>query len=405
VCCSIYKAQVKGQYGVLKKFTYFDVFVLPQFSILHFKILNCPELPLRGMNTVKSSARPVAIWLLIGVFMIIVQIILGGITRLTGSGLSITEWKPILGTIPPLTDEAWQAAFNKYKQIAQYKHLNFDFTISDFKFIYFWEWLHRLWGRLIGVVFLIPFIIFLIQRRFRADMVKPLLILFLLGGLQGAVGWLMVMSGLNDENLYVSHIRLAIHFMFALALLVYTFWFALKILVPQKGRLVHGRLKKLTTGILILLIIQLTYGAFMAGLKAATAAPTWPDINGSYLPDHLISYPDRHYTFFSALVSNPIMVHFIHRNLAYVITVLILGWTLVAFNERRSRFFNQVKWWPVVLVGLQVFLGIMAVLKSYQAIPQGWGPFEWAAQLHQLVAILLLLSLVSVLYALRYKNV
>jgi heme a synthase len=357
------------------------------------------------MNTVKSSARPVAIWLLIGVFMIVVQIILGGITRLTGSGLSITEWKPILGTIPPLTDDAWQAAFSKYKQIAQYKHLNFDFTISDFKFIYFWEWLHRLWGRLIGVVFLIPFIIFLIQRRFRADMVKPLLILFLLGGLQGAVGWLMVMSGLNDENLYVSHIRLAIHFMFALGLLVYTFWFALKLLVPQKSRLVHGRLKKLTIGILCLLIIQLTYGAFMAGLKAATAAPTWPDINGRYFPNHLISYPDRHFTFFSALVSNPIMVHFMHRNLAYVITVLILGWTLVAFSERRSRFFNQVKWWPIVLVSLQVLLGIMAVLKSYKAIPQGWGPFEWMAQLHQLVAILLLLALVSVLYALRYKNV
>jgi cytochrome c oxidase assembly protein subunit 15 len=211
---------------------------------LHALAVPVPLLPLRRMNSTKRSARPVAIWLLVGVAMIIVQIILGGITRLTGSGLSITEWKPILGTIPPLTEAAWQTAFSKYQQIAQYKHLNFDFTLSDFKFIYFWEWLHRVWGRLIGVVFLIPFVVFLVQRRFHADMVKPLLILFLLGGLQGAVGWIMVQSGLNDEDLYVSHIRLAIHFMLALVLLVYTFWFALKLLVPQRSTIVHGVLKK-----------------------------------------------------------------------------------------------------------------------------------------------------------------
>jgi heme a synthase len=357
------------------------------------------------MKHVKYSSRPVAIWLLVGVGMILVQIILGGITRLTGSGLSITEWKPILGTIPPLTHEAWQNAFSNYKQIAQFKHLNFEFTLSDFKFIYFWEWLHRLWGRLMGVVFLIPFLIFLVQRRFRADMVKPLLILFLLGGLQGAVGWIMVMSGLNDENLYVSHIRLAIHFMFALGLLVYTYWFALKLLVPQKGIVPHGHLKKFAGFILCLLIVQLTYGAFMAGLKAATAAPTWPDINGWFVPESFTTYQGRSFSFVSALVNNPIMVHFIHRNLAYVIFVLILGWTVLAIKEQRSRFFNRVKGLPMLLVCVQVFLGIMAVLKSYKAVPQGWGLFEWVAQLHQIVAILLLLSLVSVLYGLRYKNV
>jgi len=357
------------------------------------------------MNHVKRSSRPVAIWLLVGVGMILVQILLGGITRLTGSGLSITEWKPILGTIPPLTEQDWQTAFSKYKQIAQFKHLNFDFTLNDFKAIYFWEWLHRLWGRLMCVVFLIPFLIFLVQRRFRTDMVKPLLILFLLGGLQGAVGWIMVMSGLNDENLYVSHIRLAIHFMFALGLLVYTFWFALKLLVPHKSIVPNGRLKKFAWIILSLLIIQLTYGAFMAGLKAATAAPTWPDINGTYIPQSFTTYQGRTMSLASALVNNPIAVHFIHRNLAYLITVLIVSWTVLAINEQRSRFFNRVKGLPLLLVCVQVSLGIMAVLKSYQAIPHGWGPFEWAAQLHQIVAILLLLALVSVLYGLRYKNV
>ncbi len=353
----------------------------------------------------KNRSKPVAVWLLVGVGMIIIQIILGGITRLTGSGLSITEWKPILGSIPPLNEQDWQTAFDKYKQIAQFKHLNFEFTLSDFKGIYFWEWLHRLWGRIIGVVFLIPFVVFLVQRRFRADMVRPLLILFLLGGLQGVVGWLMVLSGLNDEDLYVSHIRLAIHFMLALALLVYTFWFALKLLVPQKNIRSHGVLKKFALVILGLLAVQLTYGAFMAGLKAATVAPTWPSINGVHVPQNLTAYHGRSLSAASALVNHPLAIHFIHRNLAYLITVLIIVWTVQALRQRNGRFFNRVKGWPLLLVLVQVALGIMTVLKSYQAVAQGWGPFEWLAQLHQLVAILLLLSLVAAVYGLRYKNV
>jgi cytochrome c oxidase assembly protein subunit 15 len=174
--------------------------------------------------------------------------------------------------------------------------------------------------------------------------------------------------------------------------------------VPQKSRLPHAGLKKLAVLIVVLLVVQLTYGAFMAGLKAATAAPTWPDINGAFFPGSLTMYQGRTMSFFSALVNNPIAVHFIHRNLAYIISVLILGWTLIAFQEQRSRLFNKVKWWPLLFVSVQVFLGIMAVLKSYQAIPQGWGLFEWVAQLHQLVAILLLLSLVGVLYVLRFTK-
>jgi cytochrome c oxidase assembly protein subunit 15 len=168
------------------------------------------------------SSRPVAIWLLIGVFMIIVQIVLGGITRLTGSGLSITEWDVITGTLPPLTDSKWLEEFHKYQQTPQYRLLNFDFTLTDFKFIFFWEWFHRLWGRLIGVVFFIPFLVFLFQRRFRSDMVQPLIILFLLGALQGAVGWIMVASGLVGDAIYVKPTRLALHFVFAMVLLFYT---------------------------------------------------------------------------------------------------------------------------------------------------------------------------------------
>ncbi len=348
----------------------------------------------------QRSSRPVAIWLLIGVAMIIVQILLGGITRLTGSGLSITEWKPILGVIPPLNNQEWQVAFDKYKEIAQFKHLNFHFTLEDFKFIYFWEWFHRVWGRLLGVVFAIPFLIFLVQRRFSSDMIRPLIILFLLGGLQGIIGWIMVQSGLNQEDLYVSHIRLAIHFMAAAVLLVYTYWFALKLLISKNRRQVAGGLKKFAIWIIVLLAIQLTYGAFMAGLKAGVAAPTWPDINGQAMPNMTV-YQGKAMSLGDAIINNPIAIHVVHRGLAYLIAVLIIIWTISAYKYSRGRLFNAAKWWPLILVLVQIYLGVMSVLTSYKAVPQGWGPFEWYAQLHQLVALFLLLALVNVVYLLR----
>jgi cytochrome c oxidase assembly protein subunit 15 len=349
----------------------------------------------------KRSGRPVAAWLMIGVFMIIVQIILGGVTRLTESGLSITEWKPILGTVPPLNDRQWTEAFDKYKQIAQFKNLHAYFTLSDFKSIFFWEWLHRLWGRLIGVVFLIPFIVFIVQKRFTNEMIRPMAILFLLGGLQGLIGWVMVQSGLNDEDLYVSHIRLAVHFIMALGLLVYTFWFALMLLIEQREKVDRPSSKRTVLLIIFLLVLQLIYGAFMAGLKAATTAPTWPDINGALVPSNLTNYAGRSYSFFSSLVNNPVTVQFIHRGLAYLILIFILVWTLRVAKEKRSRLFTKIKWLPLLLVFAQVILGIAAVLTSPQKVPQRWGVFEWNAQLHQVVAMLLLLSLIAVYFLLQ----
>ncbi|MGV3530000.1 MAG: COX15/CtaA family protein [Flavisolibacter sp.] len=347
--------------------------------------------------TESNRSRPVAVWLLVGVFMIIVQIILGGITRLTDSGLSITEWQPILGTLPPLSDAGWNKAFEGYKQIAQYKQLHSYFTLEDFKAIFFWEWLHRLWGRLIGIVFIIPFSMFLVQKRFTKEMVRPMIILFLLGGLQGLIGWIMVMSGLNNEDLYVSHIRLAIHFIVALLLLVYTFWFALQLLISEGKRVQLTGARNRLVLILILLVIQLIYGAFMAGLKAAPSAPSWPTINGEWIPANLSNYAGREHSFFSAIINNPIAVHFIHRNLAYLLFVLILAWSFTA-AAKRNPVWNASRYLPVVLVLLQVILGISTVLASPYKKPQAWGGFEWNALLHQFVAMLLLLSLVFSYY-------
>ena len=341
-----------------------------------------------------KSSRPVAIWLLIGIVMLMVQVLLGGITRLTGSGLSITEWKPVMGALPPLNDQQWNEAFDKYKQIAQYKYLNSSFNLSDFKSIFFWEWFHRLWARLIGVVFLIPFIIFLVQNRFKKEMVKPMIILFLLGGLQGLVGWVMVMSGLNEENLYVSHYRLAIHFMFALGLICYTLWFALELLIARSELVTNLALRRFTVGLITILILQLIYGAFMAGLKAATYAPTWPDINGSFLP-HGGSPSSGVFKLFD----NPMMVHFIHRNLAYLITILISIW-FVRSKKIQGNLFSKTNWLPLALVFVQLILGIFTVINSPD--PKA---LRWLGVTHQFIAMCLLLSLIFEFYLVQNKKV
>ncbi len=338
----------------------------------------------------EKKSNAVAIWLLIGVGMIVVQVLLGGITRLTGSGLSITEWKPILGAIPPLNETDWQKAFEQYKQIGQFKHLNFEFTLSDFKFIYFWEWFHREWARLIAVVFLLPFVYFIITRKFKQEMIKPLMILFLLGILQGLIGWIMVKSGLNEESLYVNHIRLAIHFISALGLLAYTLWFALKLLVDEKQLIQAPTLKKFSVWLFVLIVVQLIFGAFMAGLKAAQFATTWPTINGEWIPSSMSN--DRLSTF----TNDPLAVHFIHRTLAYVITVLVFIWFQKARKITSTPLFHRINRLPIIIVLLQVLLGILTVLFANNA-----SALLWLGVAHQFTAMLLVLIWVTVLYTLR----
>jgi cytochrome c oxidase assembly protein subunit 15 len=340
------------------------------------------------------STSVIARWIFLGVGMLIVQVLLGGITRLTGSGLSITEWKPIMGALPPMTETEWEKAFTQYQQIAQYKYLNTHFTLSNFKSIFFWEWFHRLWARLIGIAFLIPFIYFLVKGYFKRWMVLPLVILFILGALQGAIGWIMVKSGLNDNDLYVSHIRLAVHFVSAMILVAYALIFGLKLTVDPLDRVAKSGLYNSALLILILLIIQLTYGAFMAGLKAAAAASTWPDINGSYFPASMFTEG----SFMHDMVHNKITIHFIHRNLAYLLAVLVFVWWLKSRQVTFSPAFNTAKNLSISLVLLQVVLGILAVMTSDEIQPGSFGSFEWSAQLHQLNGMLLFLNFVAIIY-------
>lgn len=344
-----------------------------------------------GINNEKAS-RQVAVWLLIGVGMIMIQVLLGGITRLTESGLSITEWKPITGTLPPLNEAAWQAEFDKYKVTDQFKYVHQNFSLSDFKFIFFWEWFHRLWARLMGMVFLIGFIYFIATKKFKKQMIAPMVILFVLGGLQGAIGWLMVKSGLVPEKYFVGHIELTTHFVSALVLLAYTLWFALSLLVKPQQKVSNGQLQKLLIAITIVFFFQLIYGGFMAGMRAAIAAPTWPDINGSFIPATIGELTPA----IKNIFYNPLTVHFIHRGLAYLLLVLVLVWWYQSKGIRGNVLFNRLRSGFLLLILLQVLLGILTVMNATYT-----NRLVWLGVSHQFTAMVVLMVVVSLLFIVK----
>ncbi len=344
----------------------------------------------------QRNNRQVAIWLLIGVGMIMIQVLLGGITRLTESGLSITEWKPVTGTLPPLNEAAWQAEFDKYKGTDQFKYVHQNFSLSDFKFIFFWEWFHRVWARLLAVVFAIGFVYFIVKKKFSKQMIMPMIILFVLGGLQGLIGWIMVASGLVPEKYFVGHVELATHFIAALGLLVYTLWFALSLLIPPGQTVINKPLKNFMLVILAVLVLQLIYGAFMAGLKAAVTAPTWPSINGAAIPNGMAELTP----FGKNLLSNNITIHFIHRGLAYLLTLLIVLWYFKAAVFKTNKRLNQWRQRLLLVVLLQVVLGVLTVLNATDN-----SKLVLYGVLHQFTAMLLLISVTMVLYLVRRKAI
>jgi cytochrome c oxidase assembly protein subunit 15 len=301
------------------------------------------------------NKRIIAAWLYTGCFLIFAMVIIGGITRLTGSGLSITEWQPIMGAIPPTNDAEWQIVFEKYKQIPQFQKINYDFTLSDFKSIFFWEYLHRLIGRLIGVVFIIPFVWFLYKRMLDKETIRKAVFLFFLGGLQGFIGWLMVKSGLTERT-SVSHIRLAIHLITAFITFGFTFYFALQILYKDKIRLTTFQTSRWINVLMTLVIIQIIYGAFVAGLHAGKMFNTFPLMNGQIVPDGIGAYP----TFGENIFDNPVTVQFIHRFFAGVITIISV---LLFVNLRKQ---NSGSAMNIVLFALliQLILGVITLLTS-----------------------------------------
>jgi len=260
-----------------------------------------------------------------------------------------------------------------------------------------------LWARSIGLVFAFGFIYFLAKKYFQSNMIKPLLVLFLLGALQGAIGWIMVASGLQGDAVYVKPTRLALHFIFALGLLAYTYWFALELSVQpirrnsgnQEATDKISSIRKWAWVILLFIFFQLIYGALMAGHKAANVASTWPSINGQWIPNGLLSKEQ----FLLNAVNNTIWIHFVHRGLAYILLVLIIIWSAQLFKLQGNNFWVRARLAPAILVFIQILLGIFTVLSSVHIIPGVWGGFEWLAQLHQLTGMLFLLSVINILYA------
>ena len=343
----------------------------------------------------QRSQRQIATWLLIGVAMIIIQVLIGGITRLTESGLSITEWKPITGTLPPMNDAAWQSEFDKYKVTDQFKYVHQHFSLAEFKFIFFWEWFHRTWARLLGLVFLFGFVYFLITKKFNKGMIKPMVILFLLGAVQGFIGWFMVKSGLVPEKYFVGHVELTTHFIAALGLLCFTLWFALRLLIKEEQKVINTKLKNFLLLILAVLVLQLIYGGFMAGLRAAVTAPTWPDINGSMLPAAITELSP----FIKNLVANPITIHFIHRGLAYLLLVLIGIWWFKSKTIRNNKLFSKLRITLLLLVLVQVLLGIFTVLNATHP-----NRLVLSGVSHQFIAMVLLMVMVTLIFVVRKKQ-
>jgi heme a synthase len=337
---------------------------------------------------IQKNNRQIATWLLIGVGMLIIQVLLGGITRLTESGLSITEWKPITGALPPLNEATWQQEFEKYRHTDQFKYVHQYFSLKEFKFIFFWEWFHRFWARMMGVVFVIGFIYFLAKKKMNKAMITPMVVLFFLGGIQGAIGWIMVASGLVPKKYFVGHVELTTHFIAAMILVSYTLWFALSLLPSFATKVYNNKLKSILQLILGLFFIQLIYGGFMAGLKAASTAPTWPSINGNFYPAGTAAF-----NFIDNLINNPLMIHFIHRGIAYVILIVSIYFFIQSKSTTGSKVFDKLRKGFLILILLQVMLGVSALLSSTSP-----AAFVYVGVAHQFTAMMLVICLVSMLY-------
>lgn len=333
--------------------------------------------------------KSIIIWLLSGCLLLFVMVVVGGITRLTNSGLSMTDWHLVTDTFPPLTEQKWSQAFEEYKKFPEYQKINIhnDFTLSDYKFIYFWEWFHRFIGRIIGLVFLIPFVYFLIKKRLSNETLKKCVVLLGMGAFQGFLGWFMVRSGLID-NPDVSHFRLALHLTFAFITFAYTLWVALDLIYPNKKEVVLP-LRKIARISLVFLVIQIIYGGFVAGMNAGLIHNHWPLMSdGQFLHESVLLEKD---TWFQRLTEGKSGVQFVHRTLAYVVVGLILflfyKGKKYSLTQQQKNGLNSL----VVIVFIQFTLGVFTLLYS---VPL------WLGLTHQVVAFFLLTAMTYSLHRL-----
>lgn len=357
----------------------------------------------------KKFSFALKLWLWVGLAMVFIQVLIGGITRLTDSGLSITEWEVIKGVIPPTNDAEWEESFNKYKTEArkQYETIHSDMTLSEFKVIYFWEYFHRMWARLMGIVFAIPFVIFLWRKEIDKKLLIKLLVVLFFGALAGIFGWLMVQSGLNnDDRTWVSAYNLVIHLLIAVATFCAIYWAIIYVSkrdilsIPRADR---SRMKILLYSLIVFTFFQVIMGGLMAGMRAGLVHPHWPvfisssgfmnalvDLN-SFSQDDLLNYEP------SAFIKA--WVQMIHRSVPYI----ILGLSLIIYFYARGKYwFSTIKTPILLLIGfilLQAIFGIFTVINSIGRIPVFWGV------IHQVMALILIAAELHLLYRITSSHI
>jgi len=319
----------------------------------------------------------ISYWLLLITFLVALMIIVGGLTRLTDSGLSITKWDLISGIIPPLSINDWNNAFSLYKKIPEYKIINSSMTLDEFKIIYWWEYFHRFLGRIIGLVFLIPLFYFTIKRKIEKNFLKTLYLILFLICLQGLIGWYMVTSGLTSKT-DVSHYRLSLHLTLAFIILILVFWNYLKY-TNKKNYKSFKKIPILINLFFFCLIIQISIGAFVSGLDAGKIYQTWPLMNNRYFPDDSLIKDLSNLNLFE----NPSIVQFIHRNIAYFVFFLFLIIFIKIFRNNNLIYLRKSAFLVFLSLFFQIIIGILTILSGAHLI---------LSSMHQIGSIILIIT-------------
>jgi cytochrome c oxidase assembly protein subunit 15 len=353
-----------------------------------------------------ETHKIVKVWLLIGLLMLFVQVIVGGITRLTGSGLSITKWEIVTGTLPPMSEKEWEEEFDLYKSTPQYREINEGmemgsvFESGTFKFIYFWEWVHRLWARTMGFVFLFPLMFFMYKRWIRPPLLKRLTVVFLLAGLAASFGWIMVASGLVERP-WVNAYKLSLHLCIAFLVYGYLLWTFFHTVMPEEkldNVVDRSRFRKVAMWFTAILCIQIFFGGIMSGMKAGVVFPTWPDMNGELIPQIVFNSSEwnvNNFNYYDRNIFMPALIHLLHRGVAYVLFILGIVFFYKVIKTRPNPVVKRGIFLLVILLITQVMLGIITVINCQGSIPVFYGV------MHQAVALCLLTS--SLFMNFRFK--
>lgn len=331
-------------------------------------------------------------WLIAGLVLVFGQIVIGGITRLTESGLSITEWKPLSGAVYPSSAAEWQVEFEKYQDSPQYEMIFADISMEEFQFIYFWEWFHRQWARMMGLVFAVGFAIFSYKGWLDKALNKRLGVVVLLAALAASFGWIMVASGLIERP-WVNAYKLTMHLSIALCVFAYLLWTTFKVWKPYVEGFPQQKLKSGVRLLLFVLVIQLILGGIMSGAKAALVYPTWPDMGGSFIPEVLLKSSNWTVENFVEYDAGPFLsalVQFLHRMTAYSLIIIGLWVIYRSFNQSISPSYRRANILLISMLAIQVLLGIATIVKSVGEVPVDLGVAHQAGAIFLLTFVLYL---------------